>query len=408
MDPSRNLLFGVLALRAGLIDADAFAQACHRWFRRQETPLADVLRERAGLTATDQEHVAYFVERAVARHGGDATAALRILADDTVWRALADVNDADLRRWLGTVLPGAEWLHREERPPRRGLVGVGIALLVLLGLVGIGGLLTLVSGVFWVRQAREQEMMAVMMAEEARAREMAERARAEANFQAARQAADEALTRTADELRRMTDEVLLKETGAKLDVVRRKLLEDAAKFYEERTKEPVDNPGSKRELARAYRRLGLIHERLGQDEEARNACGQAATLLREQVAEAPQNPEPRQALAATLVQQGRLHKMKDPALAAKSLREATELYRQLLQDSPAKAENREGLAEALLELSRSLQEERRPDEAEKALRQAVDLLQKLAAEFPAKHEYRDRLDEARKRLAELRPGDKGN
>ena len=86
------------------------------------------------------------------------------------------------------------------------------------------------------------------------------------------------------------------------------------------------------------------------------------------------------------------------------MREAVERYTKLVAESPQAAENRAGLAEALLEQSRSLQDERRPDEAGKALRQAVDLLQKLAAEFPAKRQYQDRLDGARKRLAELRPG----
>src|SRR5438270_589670 len=156
MDPSRNFLLGVLALRAGLIDPETFAAACHRWFRHQETPLADVLRERAGLTAADLEHVEYFVERAVTRHGGEA--------------------------------------------------------------------------------------------------------------RAARRAVDEMLARSAEEQLG---------PGPDLHPLRKQLLEEALKFHEAKVKEPADKPESKAELADAYRRLALIHERLGQPEEALKACRQA-------------------------------------------------------------------------------------------------------------------------------------
>jgi len=42
-DTDRNLLFGVLALQADLIDAAQFAEACSGWAGRKDVPLADLL-----------------------------------------------------------------------------------------------------------------------------------------------------------------------------------------------------------------------------------------------------------------------------------------------------------------------------------------------------------------------------
>jgi hypothetical protein len=41
MNTDRNLLFGVRALQADLID-NRFAEACSAWATRKETPLADL------------------------------------------------------------------------------------------------------------------------------------------------------------------------------------------------------------------------------------------------------------------------------------------------------------------------------------------------------------------------------
>ena len=49
MDTDRNLLFGVLALQADLIDSARFGEVCSAWASRKETPLADLLVERGGL-----------------------------------------------------------------------------------------------------------------------------------------------------------------------------------------------------------------------------------------------------------------------------------------------------------------------------------------------------------------------
>ena len=46
MDTDRNLLFGVIALQADLIDPQQFIDACLLWSSRKDVPLAEVLIER--------------------------------------------------------------------------------------------------------------------------------------------------------------------------------------------------------------------------------------------------------------------------------------------------------------------------------------------------------------------------
>ncbi len=71
MDADRNLLFGVLALQAELIDAEQFSKACLVWSTRKEMPLADVLIERGWIEPTDRAHLDYLVTRKLQKHDGD-------------------------------------------------------------------------------------------------------------------------------------------------------------------------------------------------------------------------------------------------------------------------------------------------------------------------------------------------
>src|SRR5581483_2961914 len=77
MDADRNLLFGVLALQADLIDRGQFVEACTLWGARKSVPLADLLVERGWLLPDDRAHVDYLVERKLRKHGGDVSACRR-------------------------------------------------------------------------------------------------------------------------------------------------------------------------------------------------------------------------------------------------------------------------------------------------------------------------------------------
>ncbi len=104
MSTDRNLLFGVLALQADLIDARQFIDICSLWTTRKSVPLAELLIERGWITSDDREHVDYLLERKLHKHGDDLRASLAAVGED-IKRSLAAVDDPDIRRSLAEQLP---------------------------------------------------------------------------------------------------------------------------------------------------------------------------------------------------------------------------------------------------------------------------------------------------------------
>lgn len=100
MDTDRNLLFGVLALQAELIDTAQFVEACTIWSARKQVGLAEILTERGWILPEDRHHVDYLLERKLKKHAGDARASLAAVPDD-VKRSLAAVPDEAIRQSLG-------------------------------------------------------------------------------------------------------------------------------------------------------------------------------------------------------------------------------------------------------------------------------------------------------------------
>src|SRR5262245_40412557 len=100
MDTDRNLLFGVLALQADLLDPARFAEACSAWATRKDTPLADLLVARRWLTPADRADVEKLLDRKLKKHGGDAHAGLAEVTTDPVRQSLAGVADPDVRHFL--------------------------------------------------------------------------------------------------------------------------------------------------------------------------------------------------------------------------------------------------------------------------------------------------------------------
>jgi PAS domain S-box-containing protein len=117
MDTDRNLLFGVLALQAGLIEAPQFIEACLLWTTRKKEPLADLLLERGWIEPTDRVHVEYLLERKLQKHGGNAHASLAAIPDD-LKRSLAALDDGDIQRSLAAgPLPGESQAATIEHVP---------------------------------------------------------------------------------------------------------------------------------------------------------------------------------------------------------------------------------------------------------------------------------------------------
>jgi serine/threonine-protein kinase len=114
-DADRNLLSGVLALQAGLIDNDQFALVCGLWARRRETRLSELLVERGLLTPEESALVDQMVEVALARHAGDARASLAAVVNERARRVLADVTDPEAQQTILLAPPSGQ-THRLPAP----------------------------------------------------------------------------------------------------------------------------------------------------------------------------------------------------------------------------------------------------------------------------------------------------
>jgi serine/threonine-protein kinase len=100
MDTDRNLLFGVLALQADLINPERFAQACTLWSADKSTPLADLLVRQGWLTDDDRADVEKLLGRKLRKHQGDARAGLAEATPDSLRQSLAGL-DNEVRHSLG-------------------------------------------------------------------------------------------------------------------------------------------------------------------------------------------------------------------------------------------------------------------------------------------------------------------
>ena len=122
-ETDRNLLFGVLALQADLIDAARFAEACTAWAARKEAPLADLLVERGWITAEDRAHVERLLRRKLKKHGGDARAEPRRRRRRRgPRRPRPDVDDPEVRQSLGRAdgaVGGTSSISTVAPPARR-------------------------------------------------------------------------------------------------------------------------------------------------------------------------------------------------------------------------------------------------------------------------------------------------
>jgi serine/threonine protein kinase len=115
----RNLLFGVLALQAGLIDEAQFAQACTLWAARKDAPLADILTGQGWLAPEDRELLDALLQRKLQHHGGDARASLASLTGDWVRPSLATIDDPAIRQSLAalSIGPGPVSLSATDYQP---------------------------------------------------------------------------------------------------------------------------------------------------------------------------------------------------------------------------------------------------------------------------------------------------
>src|SRR4051794_10879364 len=93
MPTDRNLLFGALAMQAGLIDSSQFTEVCLDWVRRPDTSLADLLEQRGGITPTARARVELLLELRLKQGAENPLDSLGAVADQKVRRVLDALAD---------------------------------------------------------------------------------------------------------------------------------------------------------------------------------------------------------------------------------------------------------------------------------------------------------------------------
>jgi tetratricopeptide (TPR) repeat protein/tRNA A-37 threonylcarbamoyl transferase component Bud32 len=98
----RDLLFGVLAVQAGLIDCQQLAKGYHLWSSQRDSSLAEVMVEEGWLTAEDKQHLDHVLERAMEKRAGNAAVTVANVADQKVKDVLSSFNDPTISKVLAT------------------------------------------------------------------------------------------------------------------------------------------------------------------------------------------------------------------------------------------------------------------------------------------------------------------
>src|SRR5947209_2030202 len=104
-DHARNLLFGVLALQAGLVNVGQLTETISAWAAHKDSPLADLLAERGLLTSEDKNLVNALVERNLQKHGGDATTSLLAVSGDRAGPVLTEIIQSHLPQTIAYLPP---------------------------------------------------------------------------------------------------------------------------------------------------------------------------------------------------------------------------------------------------------------------------------------------------------------
>jgi serine/threonine-protein kinase len=216
--------------------------------------------------------------KAMATKPADRYATCRALAEDVErWMADEPVSawrEPPSRRFL-------RWLARH----RTGVTAAGVALVVALAGTGI---------VLAVQSQANHDLR------EANARTLHERDLARQNFDLARKAVDDYLTRVGQN-------PLLKEQG--LHELRQELLEAALSYYRKFLEQRADDPNLRVETAAAHERVGDILIELGRPGDAAAAYEQALAVIEPLVRERPGDPIP--ATARVRIEAGRLQALKE-------------------------------------------------------------------------------------------------
>jgi hypothetical protein len=106
-DPSRDLLFGLLALQNGLIDQGQLVAAFQAWTRDKARPLAGHLVHRGDIGPDDRAAVEALVARHLKKHGDVERSLAAVPAGTATRERLAALADPDIEATLSHVGSGS-------------------------------------------------------------------------------------------------------------------------------------------------------------------------------------------------------------------------------------------------------------------------------------------------------------
>jgi tetratricopeptide (TPR) repeat protein len=245
-----------------------------------------------------------------------------------------------LARPVGTAERIWKWVKR--RPAWAALIGVSLVAVLAFGVVAS----------WWTLQVR------------------AERDRARHSLQVARRAIDDLYAKMAAE--RLLDE-------PQLDPLCQELLEKAQTLYGELAREHSDNPEVRRDIALAWFRLGEIHRRRDQHDQAVHAYGEAIARQEELCRAFPQEPGYLQDLANSHNWLGEVLQEHGRSLAEaeRHYRAALGLQQELTRAAPSQPSYRMELARSHYNLGIVQRNTNRLPEAQADYDRAVEVLNEL-------------------------------
>src|SRR6516165_12119088 len=126
LDPSRDLLFGLLALQTGLINQAQLVAAFHAWTQARDRPMAQILADQGALETACLTLVEGLVIEHLRRHGSDPQRSLAAIGvGQSTRECLARIGNAELDASLAHV--GSGRTEPDAGPDRTASYSVGSA-----------------------------------------------------------------------------------------------------------------------------------------------------------------------------------------------------------------------------------------------------------------------------------------
>jgi tetratricopeptide (TPR) repeat protein len=309
-------------------------------------------------------------------------------------RALAD----EVERWMADEPVAAyrePWTDRGRRRLKQHRTAVAaVAASAAVALVATATIAVLES------RSNNRLASANLQLQEANTRAERDRDRAEGSFRQARQAVNQFFTR-------VSEERLLDQPG--LHPVRKALLQDAQRIYEDFLKQRGEDFALRVDLAAARMRVAHINGQIGADAEARAQFELAVAAWEELVKGQPDNADCAEKLASTLNDQAVLlmsqRGRREEALAA--LGHARAILEPLVAEGSGPASRRRELGMVLVNSAAVHHLQGRPREAIRDLQRATAIESQLAAENKGSVNARVTLANAHALLGRMQSGQPG-